>query len=130
MSRQEDAAAHPGRCPYKAVGSYGAGGAGIFVGREALIDELVRRLQLERVLVVGGPSGSGKSSLVRAGLVPALGAGALAGSETWRAVLFTPGRDPLAELHYRVASILPSGRSPVSVEDLLAHPTKIGRAHV
>ena len=44
------------------------------------------------------PSGAGKSSLVRAGLVPALAAGALPGSERWRAVVVTPGRRPLDAL--------------------------------
>ena len=44
--------------------------AAFFFGREALVDELVARLQSSRVLVIGGPSGSGKSSLLRAGLVP------------------------------------------------------------
>jgi len=114
---------HSSRCPYKGLAAYQPEDAASFFGREALIDELVRRLQRDRVLVVGGPSGSGKSSLVRAGLIPALSAGALSGSENWRPVLFTPGRDPLVELHYRVAASLPSGRASVSIEDLLARPT-------
>ncbi|WP_299625007.1 WD40 repeat domain-containing serine/threonine protein kinase [Pelagibius sp.] len=110
-------------CPYKGLAAYQPEDAGNFFGREALIDELVRRVQLERVLVVGGPSGSGKSSLVRAGLIPALRAGALLGSESWRIALLTPGRDPLAELHHRVAASLPDGNPSVSIEDLLARPT-------
>ncbi|MCP5115766.1 MAG: hypothetical protein GY953_33475, partial [bacterium] len=64
-------------CPYKGLAAYQPEDARFFFGREALIDEIVRRIQLNRVLVVGGPSGSGKSSLVRAGLIPALKAGAL-----------------------------------------------------
>ena len=48
--------------------------------------------------MVSGASGAGKSSLVRAGLVPALAAGALPGSERWRAVVVTPGRRPLDAL--------------------------------
>ena len=110
-------------CPYKGLGAYQPEDAHRFFGREALIDELVRRIWLEKVLVVGGPSGSGKSSLVRAGLIPALNAGALHGSEKWRSTLLTPGHDPLAELHFQVSRILPGGKSPVSLEDLLAHPT-------
>jgi hypothetical protein len=47
---------------------------------------------------VVGPSGSGKSSLVRAGLLPALGGGALPGSDRWRQVLLRPGEHPMAEL--------------------------------
>ena len=110
-------------CPYKGLGAYQPEDAHRFFGREALIDELVRRIWLQKVLVVGGPSGSGKSSLVRAGLIPALNAGALHGSEKWRSTLLTPGHDPLAELHFQVSRTLPSGKSPVSLEDLLAHPT-------
>ena len=68
-------------CPYKGLAAYQPEDARYFFGREILIDELVRRLQRSAVLVVGGPSGSGKSSLVRAGLVPALRAGALPNSK-------------------------------------------------
>mgnify|MGYP000545085843 CR=1 FL=1 len=123
IDRIATTAVHSTVCPYKGLAAYQPEDAGSFFGREALIDQLVRRLQLGRVLVVGGPSGSGKSSLVRAGLIPALAAGALTGSETWRVALFTPGRDPLVELHYRIAATLPSGRPPIAVEDLLARPT-------
>ena len=110
-------------CPYKGLAAYQPEDSQCFFGREALVDELVRRLQLRRVLVVGGPSGSGKSSLVRAGLIPALSAGALPGSESWRSVLFTPGRDPMAELYYGIAEALPNGRPTLSLEELLARPT-------
>ena len=112
-----------GTCPYKGLAPYQPEDAQAFHGRESLIDELVRRLQLNQVLVVGGPSGAGKSSLVRAGLIPALNAGALPGSEAWRVALFTPGRDPIAELYYQVTKLAPSGQSAISLEDLVAHPT-------
>ncbi|WP_420345087.1 protein kinase domain-containing protein [Pelagibius sp.] len=117
-----DAGGRDTACPYKGLAAYQPEDAGTFFGREALVDELVRRIQLERVLVVGGPSGSGKSSLVRAGLVPALKAGALLGSDTWRAILMTPGRDPLTELHYALTSALPAGKTAIPVADLLARP--------
>jgi WD40 repeat protein/serine/threonine protein kinase len=111
------------RCPYKGLASYQPEDAHSFYGREILIDELVRRIQLQNVLVVGGPSGSGKSSLVRAGLIPALRAGAIMGSETWPIVLLTPGRDPMSELYFQFARVLPNGRdSPVSLPDLIARP--------
>ncbi len=112
-----------GDCPYKGMAAYQPQDAASFFGREALVDELVRRVQLQQVLVVGGPSGSGKSSLVRAGLIPAINAGALPGSDGWRVALFTPGRDPLAELYFQVSQTLESGRSAVSIDDLIAHPT-------
>ena len=85
-------------CPYKGLAAYQAEDAEKFCGREAMIDELLRRLQLHNVLVVGGPSGSGKSSLVRAGLIPALSSGSLPGSEHWDIHLLTPGNDPVARL--------------------------------
>ena len=110
-------------CPYKGLAAYQTEDAHFFFGREALIDEIVRRIQLNRILVVGGPSGSGKSSLVRAGLIPALKAGALPGSESWQIALFTPGRDPLAELYFQVTRLSVSGDTPVSLEQVVAHPT-------
>ena len=89
-------------CPYKGLAAYEPEDADYFFGREALIDQLVRRLRRDSVLVVGGPSGSGKSSLVRAGLIPTVADGALPGSQGWRVALFTPGTRPLGELHYQL----------------------------
>ena len=112
-------------CPYKGLAAYQLDDARYFCGREALIDELIRRVQLHQVLVVGGPSGSGKSSLVRAGLLPALEAGALPGSETWQLVLMTPGRSPLAELHARLTTDAPLGSPSATPEELLENPSLI-----
>ncbi len=89
-------------CPYKGLASYQPEDATYFCGRESLVDTLIKRLNRQPILVVGGPSGSGKSSLVRAGLIPAVNKGALPGSEKWRILLFTPGVDPLGELHYQL----------------------------
>lgn len=85
-------------CPYKGLAAYEADDSRFFKGRDALVRQLCQRLQLETVLVVGGPSGSGKSSLVRAGLVPALICGAASGSEVWQCLLMTPGPAPMQAL--------------------------------
>lgn len=109
-------------CPYKGLAAYQLEDARFFFGREALIEEIVRRIQLNQVLVVGGPSGSGKSSLIRAGLIPALKAGTLPGSDTWRFTLFTPGRDPMAELFFQMTRDSPIGDSRISLEAMITHP--------
>src|SRR5215207_4661812 len=70
-------------CPYKALAAFGFEDANAFFGRERLVAQLVSRLAVESMLVVVGPSGSGKSSLVRAGLLPALADGALPASQNW-----------------------------------------------
>ncbi len=67
--------------------------APIFFGREREIDDLIRKLRdpVNRFITVVGASGSGKSSLVWAGLIPRLKAGAIEGSQDWGWVRFTPG---------------------------------------
>ena len=72
--------------------------AGFFFGRERLVAELVTHLVGAGLVGVVGPSGSGKSSLVRAGLLPALADGVLPGSDRWRQLLMRPGEHPLREL--------------------------------
>jgi WD40 repeat protein/DNA-binding SARP family transcriptional activator len=84
--------------PYKGLLPFEESDAGVFFGREALTQELIARLGTDRFLAVVGPSGSGKSSVVRAGLIPAIRAGALRGSERWSIVEMLPGPHPMIEL--------------------------------
>jgi tetratricopeptide (TPR) repeat protein/energy-coupling factor transporter ATP-binding protein EcfA2 len=71
----------------------------LFFGREKQIDELLRRLRGTRFLSVVGASGSGKSSLVRCGLIPALQGGSMAGAGSgWRIAILRPGEDPIGHL--------------------------------
>jgi energy-coupling factor transporter ATP-binding protein EcfA2 len=71
----------------------------LFFGRERQIDELVRRLRTHRFLAVVGTSGSGKSSLVRSGLIPSLQGGAMArAGSAWRVAILRPSGDPLGNL--------------------------------
>jgi WD40 repeat protein len=95
-----------GRCPYVGLAAFDERDADRFFGRERLVAELASRVASRRCVVVAGPSGSGKSSLVRAGLIPALRKGSLLpGSERWLCESLRPGRNPLDELA-RVASSL------------------------
>ncbi|HXH97156.1 MAG TPA: BTAD domain-containing putative transcriptional regulator [Gaiellaceae bacterium] len=86
------------RNPYKGLHPFGEDDAEDFFGRERLTGDLVARLGADRFLAVVGPSGSGKSSVVLAGLVPAVRAGAIPGSARWRIVVTAPGAYPLEEL--------------------------------
>src|SRR3954468_11305949 len=71
----------------------------LFFGREGQSDALLERLERSRFLAVVGTSGSGKSSLVRAGLLPALRGGMMAGAGAgWRVAVARPGHDPLGNL--------------------------------
>ena len=83
----------PGLRPFEAEDDH------VFFGREKEIDDLLRRLRLCRFLAIVGTSGSGKSSLVRAGLVPSLFSGFMvsAGS-SWRVAAMRPGENPIHQL--------------------------------
>ncbi|HKJ55265.1 MAG TPA: AAA family ATPase, partial [Nitriliruptoraceae bacterium] len=70
----------------------------LFFGRDAAVHHLVELVERHDSLVVVGPSGSGKSSLVRAGLLPALAKGAIPDADTWPAIVMTPGHAPLQAL--------------------------------
>lgn len=93
-------------CPYQGLVAFQTRDADRFYGRDELVLRLVERLRSNHILVVGGASGSGKSSLVRAGLIPALSNGALPDSARWPHIVFTPGSDPLKELEYQLRRTL------------------------
>jgi WD40 repeat protein len=103
-------------CPYKGLGCFEAADAGYFFGRERLLAELVARLVGAPLLGIVGSSGSGKSSVTRAGLLPALACGVLPGSETWKQVLIRPGRHPLRELTDAIAAVGEGARVVVAVD--------------
>lgn len=78
------------QCPYRGLAGYNSDDAAVFVGRERLTTLLAGRLAEPGVVVVTGASGSGKSSVLRAGVVPALRAGAVPQSAAWRVTVTTP----------------------------------------
>ena len=109
--------------PYLGLVPFEERDAQLFYGRDELADRLVRRLA-ERlggagILLVAGESGSGKSSLLRAGLLPRLAAGALGpGSGRWPRRVIRPTDSPLRELAMHLAEM--AGADPVSVYRSLA----------
>ncbi|HEV7805951.1 MAG TPA: BTAD domain-containing putative transcriptional regulator [Solirubrobacteraceae bacterium] len=103
-------------CPFKGLASFDIADAEYFFGRETLIAELVARLVGAHLLGIVGPSGSGKSSVTRAGLLPALASGVLPGSETWEQVLLRPGEHPLRELTDALGALGDGERVVVAVD--------------
>jgi WD40 repeat protein/class 3 adenylate cyclase len=91
--------------PYKGLHPFEESDAQRFFGREALTRELVERFADTRFLAVVGPSGSGKSSVVRAGLIPAIRAGGMPGSDRWPIIEMFPGAQPLIELEAALLKI-------------------------
>jgi len=106
-------------CPYLGLVPFGERDARVFYGRGELVAQLAQRLAgrldgTAGMLVVAGESGSGKSSLLRAGLMPWLAAGALGpGSEAWPRRVIQPAGRPVRELAMALAEV--AGADPVSV---------------
>ena len=96
--------------PYRGLSAFEEQDAAFFFGREAattrVLERMSRLLQGAGLLVVSGVSGAGKSSLLRAGVLPRIRGAGLAsapGSAAWPCLVFTPTRAPLDELAVRVA---------------------------
>lgn len=112
-------------CPYRGLASFSEEDAPLFFGRDRVIRKLLESLKKQpRFLAVLGPSGSGKSSVVRAGLVPALKAGKLSGSSKWEIMTLRPANQPFEQL--KAAGL---GDLQVSIENsarswLASHPEK------
>ena len=81
--------------PYLGLATFHEHDAALFFGREALVAELIERIRDAPFLAVLGPSGSGKPSFVRAGLIPALKQGVAPNSERWCYITVKPGARPL-----------------------------------
>jgi hypothetical protein len=97
-------------CPYRGLLPFEETDAEVFYGRERLTAQLAvhmsGRVRAGGLTVVTGASGAGKSSLLRAGLLPALAAGQqIAGSEYWPRIVMTAGNDPLGDLAAHFAAL-------------------------
>jgi ABC-type sugar transport system substrate-binding protein/DNA-binding CsgD family transcriptional regulator len=107
--------------PFKGLHAFSEDDVDDFFGREDFVQRLLARLNdnrpLSRFLAIVGPSGSGKSSLLGAGLVAALRQGALLGSERWTILTVVPGTHPLQALEIGLRR-LASGREANLIDSL------------
>jgi serine/threonine protein kinase len=114
------------RSPYRGLVPFQADDRPLFFGRDRDADAILERLRASGFVLVAGSPGSGKSSICRAGVIPAVMAGALGGPTSWRVAEVVPGRSPLTAVRdvittirrYQTAAL---GRSITS--DLRSVPT-------
>ena len=110
------------RSPYRSLDAFTEADADLFFGRERVVTKLLESLKRNpRFLAVLGPSGSGKSSVVQAGLIPALRNGGLSGSEKWGILSIRPGTEPFEALASAGMSE-PSHLVQAASDWLSAHP--------
>ena len=115
----------PIRNPYKGLRAFAEDDAVDFHGRQTLVDDLIERIAAHRLVTLIGPSGSGKSSLVRAGLIPALRAGGLPASRDWLVTDMFPGSFPFEELEAALSRV--AIRTPTGMLSELTQPNGLLR---
>jgi KaiC/GvpD/RAD55 family RecA-like ATPase len=109
-------------CPYRGLEAFREEHAAFFAGRTAFASELLRFTLGKELVAVVGPSGSGKSSVVQAGLVPLLRR-QLPPATTWDVITFTPRSDPFLRL---ASALTPLLEPDLSETDRLTEAQKLG----
>lgn len=121
-------AIYEGQNPYRGLQVFDVEHAPFFFGREALTEWLLTELrpsarrvagQENRFLAIIGPSGSGKSSLARAGLIAALKRGDIDGSADWPIAICRPGTEPLESLAIALSGVIDLGPSPSDIRHFI-----------
>ena len=106
--------------PYRGLRAFESAQRSLFFGRGLEVGTLIERLRVDPVVIVAGDSGVGKSSLLRAGVIPAVLEGALGAGRTWEAITMTPGRRPLLSLATALGE-------PAMAARILADPDSLPR---
>jgi WD40 repeat protein len=120
-------ALYQGQCPYRGLRVFDVDDAPFFFGREALVQWLLNQVRpategqaVNRFLAIVGASGSGKSSVARAGLVATLKHDAIPGSARWPMAICRPGPDPLESLAVALSSAVNVGQGTPALAELIA----------
>ena len=116
-----------GQCPYRGLRAFDVDDAPFFFGREALVQWLLNAVRpatesqpVNRFLAVVGASGSGKSSVARAGLLAAIKHGAIPGSSRWPMAILRPGPDPVESLAVALSRAVNVGQGAPALAELIA----------
>lgn len=113
--------------PFPGLRPFNEDDAPIFFGRGLEIDQLTEHLSKKRFLAVVGDSGSGKSSLVKAGLIPRLRANAIfsetTGSKDWFYIYLTPGKNPFEKLASELIDSIPA----LNCNDPIDYPERVDK---
>jgi len=119
-------AIYEGQCPYRGLRVFDVDDAAFFFGREALVQWLLNEVRpateaqpVNRFLAIVGASGSGKSSVARAGLVAALKLDAIPGSAGWPVAIFRPGPDPIESLAVALSRALNLAQGVPTLAELI-----------
>ena len=108
------------RNPFKGLQAFSESDVATFYGQDRLITDIVRRLNSgARLLTLVGASGSGKSSVLRAGMIPAIRKGSAGDADNWLIAQMVPGARPFNELE--AALLRSSLDGPTSLAELLDH---------
>ena len=100
--------------PYVGLRPFESEDQPLFFGREAQVAAMLHQLEDHRFVAVVGSSGSGKSSLVRAGLLPAIHEGFFLGSSSWLSLIIKPGHQPYARLGSRLHKTIHPSSEPAA----------------
>lgn len=112
--------------PYRGLQPFEARHRAFFFGRDTDTLAVIEHLRGEPLLVIAGDSGVGKSSLCRAGVIPAIERGALEDGRAYRIVKLVPGLRPVAMLASTLSSIL-GGSEEALLELIRSDPKRLGR---
>lgn len=110
-------------CPYRGLQIFPEEDAPLFFGRESFADELLKKTRAHPLVAVVGPSGSGKSSVVQAGLLPLLRR-ERPPHPAWEAAIFTPGKRPF---HSLAACLVPFWETEMSETQRLIEAEELGK---
>ena len=122
INGREPTNVEPGTNPYLGLRAFDQTVSDRFFGRSRLVDELVQKLEQNRSLAVVGASGSGKSSVVQAGLVPEVQSGRISGSDRWFTTSMAPGARPFEALETALLRV--AVNPPSTLLDQLRDPDR------